>query len=1023
MSEVPPPQRRRIAVRAYGDAGTRSTASRTGGNAPLGPSPRALVFDTETDTDAAQQLRIAPYQVRTEGRLREIGFAYDPVSLSPDKVSTLQNYCQRHRYRVRQLDDFIDRIFFPLVYRLNARCIGFNLPFDLARLAIAHAPARRGRMRGGFSLKLHVDDRFPRIQIKHLNSRAALIQLAGVRRNPKQGQGTTRRGHFLDCRTVAGALLGGSWSLQSLARHLGTEHQKLDMEVHGGPLTQEYLDYAMADVQVTWECYEKLQALYDSYGLGTKLTKIYSEASLGKAYLKAMGIVPWREAQPDVPPELLGIIMSTYYGGRAEVHIRRKIVRVLYCDFLSMYPTVCTLLQLWPFVIATGMTWREATEETQAFLETVMLQDLQRPETWPRLRVLAQIQPDADILPVRTHYNESQRTIGVNTLTTDEPMWYTLADVVASKLLTGQTPSVLRAIRFEPMVPQDGLRPVRIAGNPDYSIDPNADDFFKRLIELRQEVKDRRKAAEAAGDDALAAQLDAEQEAIKVCANATSYGIYMELNVTDPPDPQEVLVYGPSGESFSTYLSHVEEPGAFFHPLLGTLITGAARLMLAITERLTKDVGIDWALCDTDSMALAQPAGMANDQFLAGGRAVIGWFRALNPYARKGDLLKIEDQNYRVVDGAITGELHPLYCYAISAKRYALFNLDEDRTPILRKVSAHGLGHLVAPYQEPGAPASIPPPVVLLRTLGVERWQYDVWYRIVQAAVGSTPERVRLDDLAGYRKPATSRYGATTPALVRWFDGFNGEKPYREQVRPFGFLYCFQARQPLDGRVLRPVAPYDRDGLTAADHCFDRSSGAPIDRRLLRTYAEALAQYQVHPEAKFLNGEAYDTGHTRRRHVRADGTDHIGKEADKWEEQYFLGLDPDAQIDYGLAPEVMLRLRQDVLAQCRARGVRNVARRAGLSVTTLINLLQGRSKGKLDTIERLRNACEALAADEQQRREVLEHIRERVREIGVRELARQAGIDPANLAHVIAEKRGLGRTMAGKLERVLVQDD
>jgi hypothetical protein len=52
-----------------------------------------------------------------------------------------------------------------------------------------------------------------------------------------------------------------------------------------------------------------------------------------------------------------------------------------------------------------------------------------------------------------------------------------------------------------------------------------------------------------------------------------------------------------------------ENPGDFFHPLLGTLITGAARLMLAITERLLIDEGLDWVFCDTDSMAFAVPTG------------------------------------------------------------------------------------------------------------------------------------------------------------------------------------------------------------------------------------------------------------------------------------------------------------------------------------------------------------------------------------------------------------------------------
>ena len=55
------------------------------------------------------------------------------------------------------------------------------------------------------------------------------------------------------------------------------------------------------------------------------------------------------------------------------------------------------------------------------------------------------------------------------------------------------------------------------------------------------------------------------------------------------------------------------------------------------------------------------------------------------------------------------------------------------------------------------------------------------------------------------------------------------------------------------------------------------------------TYAEALAQYHFRPEAKFLNGDYWTAGVTERRHVVATQIVHIGKEANKWEEQYFLG--------------------------------------------------------------------------------------------------------------------------------------
>ena len=67
------------------------------------------------------------------------------------------------------------------------------------------------------------------------------------------------------------------------------------------------------------------------------------------------------------------------------------------------------------------------------------------------------------------------------------------------------------------------------------------------------------------------------------------------------------------------------------------------------------------------------------------------------------------------------------------------------------------------------------------------------------------------------------------------------------------------------------------------------------------TYAEALAQYHLRPEAKFLNGDFCDRGRTERRPVFATQIIHIGKEANKWEERYLLGEDEEAEIEYGAA--------------------------------------------------------------------------------------------------------------------------
>jgi hypothetical protein len=234
-----------------------------------------------------------------------------------------------------------------------------------------------------------------------------LIQFAALRKRRdtkgdrrKQDRVPVRRGSFIDVKTLAAALLSRSFSLASLADFLKTQTRKASTDEHGGPLNSAYLSYAVKDVQATWECFCVLSGRFDTHGLSlTHLNRILSEASIGKAYLKRINIRPWRELQCDVPAELIGLIMSTYFGGRAEVHLRRTVRQVLYCDFMSMYPTVCTLMGLWRFVIAKGMTWQDATSETTAFLDRVTPADLQKSDICPPLTALVQIEPDDDVLP------------------------------------------------------------------------------------------------------------------------------------------------------------------------------------------------------------------------------------------------------------------------------------------------------------------------------------------------------------------------------------------------------------------------------------------------------------------------------------------------------------------------------------------------------------------------------------------------------------------------------------------------
>ena len=224
--------------------------------------------------------------------------------------------------------------------------------------------------------------------------------------------------------------------------------------------------------------------------------------------------------------------------------------------------------------------------------------------------------------------------------------------------------------------------------------------------------------------------------------------------------------YGPDGEACRGRVPNVETPGRYFHPLLATLITGAARLMLATAERLAADSGLGWVLCDTDSLAIAKPGAMPRDGFDATVAAILVWYVPLNTYTEKGSLLKMEPPNFAIGKPSQRG---PLFAFAVSAKRYVLFNLDAKGRSILRKASAHGLGHLIAPYQEADVVGrdGMPAPQVSLTELGVEPREHDLWYRIVCAAFDGDPEQGETVDLPNFDQPAVSRYAATTPSGPR----------------------------------------------------------------------------------------------------------------------------------------------------------------------------------------------------------------------------------------------------------------
>lgn len=893
-----------------------------------------LVFDTETRTDAAQRLTFGSYRFYDCGECVEEGLFYANDLPHVERL-VLEAYVAQYpadvvapsnrRLKLLTLRQFTE-LLFNAAYRGRSVIVGFNLPFDLARIA-SDATAARGRFAGGFSLGIwtYVDGEGneqrnqyrPRIGIKHIDSKRALKGFTARKKpdeidlipegspNGKPQKGYKFRGNFLDLRTLAFSLTDRGYSLADACKQLGVEHGKQKAARHG-KVTAEYVDYNRRDVLATAELAFKLLVEYYKHPITLPETKAYSPASIGKDYLHAMGISPILRRQPDFPKCYLGYAATAFFGGRTSAHIRKICVPIVYTDFLSMYPTVNSLMGLWPFVVAKKIEVVEHCQtDIEDFLSGLKIDELFNPDTWKNLTAFVKIIPDGDILPSRAKYSlgSNDWQVGINRLYTTgndpirDALWFSLPDVFASIILTGRMPKIVDAFRIEAHGALDGLQPTKLRGS--ITVDPAKQDFFRIVIE------ERKRLSKLNVSDAERERLD---KALKVLANATSYGIYAEMNRTDADEETTATCYGLDPNPFTCRVAHPDNPGEYCFTPLASLITGGARLMLALLEACVTDLGGTYAMEDTDSMAIvATESGgiisiarphIGNQTIKALSweqvRNIANRFAALNPYDREaipGSILKIEDDNF----DAATGAQRQLYCLAISAKRYALFIKNERNRPaLLRKGvnnkqdrwSKHGLGHLLNPTD----PES-----------NDRDWTGQAWLNIVREALGRRTERLGFENL-----PAIGRITVSSPAIMKALQSLNHGKPYAEQIKPFNFILTAHVKplgHPIetDASRFHLIGPYEADPknwltamwidqysgklyrITTTGHHGDRISAR------VKTYGELIREYLFHPEAKCADSEGnvcgkQTTGLLQRRHVWIERVHYIGKESNSLEE-------------------------------------------------------------------------------------------------------------------------------------------
>jgi hypothetical protein len=955
-----------------------------------------FVFDCETRTDEAQALTFGSYRYIVNHQCLEEGL-FHGSGLSQDEKNVLRHYAQKHsadtadsRRVQRKLllltrEQFVDKLYWA-AYQGEGLLCAFNYPFDISRCVCDYGNAR-GRFLGGFSFVLfqyrdkdgvlRTNPFRIRAVVKHIDSKRALKAFVPgmepgavdeVSDSSLTGEPDRHfRGHILDARTLTFALTDRGHTLESACETFGVEHPKIKPKQHG-MVTEDYIDYNRRDVLATTELTEKLLAEFELHKIELQATRAYSSASIGKAYLHAMGITPLLQRLPDFPKRILGAAQSGFYGGRANVHIRKVPVPVVYTDFLSQYSTVNVLMGLWRFVTAKKIrVVGNCENELQEFLCKITPEWCLAAENWKHLTGYARIIPDGDVLPLRAKYGGASWQIGINYVYcgADDPkdgLWYTWPDIVASVLLTGKVPRIVEAFRIAPVGTLAGMEPTKLRGQ--VSVDPRHQDFFRTVIEERKRLAKRDDL-----DETERARLD---KALKTFGSATAYGIFAQMDRQESDRAVTVTCYGIDPEPYTCKVAHPESPGEYCFPPLASLNTGAGHLLLALLERLVTDRGGTYAMEDTDSMAIVSnehgglvPCPGGADRMEDGREAIraLPWtevreivdrFSSLNPYDQEavpGSILELEDDNF----DPETRQQRQLWCYAISAKRYALFLRDSRGEPSLLRSgvnnredrwSEHGLGHLLNPTD--------PDPKREDR-----QWIATVWDGLVRRGLGLSTMPPPFEHL-----PAVSRTSVSSPWVMKSFAAVNKGKSYAKQIKPFNFLLSAHVRplgHPIDADPERfhLIAPFELnpkkwltlpwiDAYSGRRYRVTTSETRGPNVVGLATYGDVLREYEYHEEVKCAgpDGEPctkQTIGLLGRRHVRIAAMRFIGKESNLLEEVEADEVHDiaEAYTEYPDAQREREAWYRDAWPKLRVLSEPELRRRTGLSRSTIQRARRG----------------------------------------------------------------------------------
>jgi hypothetical protein len=295
--------------------------------------------------------------------------------------------------------------------------------------------------------------------------------------------------------------------------------------------------------------------------------------------------------------------------------------------------------------------------------------------------------------------------------------------------------------------------------------------------------------------------------------------------------------------------------GRAFNPILATMLTSGSRLILTMVEAYVKENKGYFAYCDTDAL-------FVNPELVG---KIQAFFKPLNPYTTPVEMFKIEnDENGK--------PLHNVWFYGISAKRYCLYNIEDNKINIL-KHSSHGLGGLIGISEDEVK---------------------DIWKDILDHHYN------RLSKEAIERKYSNKfvigKLALTSPFVLQRFRRTNKDK----RLKPFNFVIVGIGHR-LDLLTKEPIIPllaYTKNtDIVPFSPFTDYKTGKEYNdntKYYWKSFSEFLFGYMDHNDNKYDG----DIGELRRKQIIINDIEHIGKESNNLEESEVIDVSDNDYVTY-----------------------------------------------------------------------------------------------------------------------------